>query len=99
MLFDATLEELDEVKETCFTSLNPLKMKVFPRKEKRKYLCLFPIIEVFEPNRHYTEKEINIIIEAIHEDYCTIRRYLVDYGFLSRTSDGKDYWLNEETHL
>lgn len=37
----------------------------------------------------------NIIWCAMSEDYVTIRRYLIEYGFMERTNDCKEYWINE----
>lgn len=49
----------------------------------------------FEEDRTYTEKEVNLIIDAWHSfgDYFILRRLLVDYRFLARTVDGSKYWL------
>ena len=30
---------------------------------------------------------------ANHEDYTTLCRFMVDYGFLGRTRDGSEYWV------
>ena len=27
------------------------------------------------------------------EDYVTVRRNLIEYGFLDRTADGRTYWV------
>ncbi|MEF3304923.1 DUF2087 domain-containing protein [Paenibacillus sp. GYB003] len=67
----------------------------FPRKEKRKLVILDQIAGLFEPGRRYTEKEVNDAIEAVYHDYVTIRRYLVDFGFMDRKDDGSEYWLKE----
>ena len=40
-----------------------------------------------------TEQEVNEILRPIYEDYMTIRRYLIMYGFMERTKDGRQYWL------
>lgn len=50
-----------------------------------------------EEGRRYTESEINGHIQRIlaFRDPVTIRRALVDYGFLDRTPDGAAYWLRE----
>jgi hypothetical protein len=47
----------------------------------------------FERNKRYDERELNSIIKEIYEDYATIRRYLIEYGFMERTSNCKEYWL------
>ncbi len=43
----------------------------------------------------YNESQINKFIKEFHDDFVTVRRYLIAYGFLERTRDGKEYWLNE----
>ncbi|MGE5678343.1 MAG: DUF2087 domain-containing protein, partial [Pseudomonadota bacterium] len=52
----------------------------------------------FEEGRIYREKEINGIINEWHtfRDYFILRRLLVDYGFLSRTTDGARYWVSKK---
>ena len=49
-------------------------------------------MEQFEPGRTYTEKEVNGILRDIFDDYVTLRRYLIEYGFLERTRDCRTYW-------
>lgn len=71
-------------------------LDVFPSKEKRKYIVLQEIIKRFEIEQIYLEKEINDILKMIHPDFATIRRYLIDYRFMKRSSDGKEYWVEGE---
>jgi len=47
----------------------------------------------FPPGRRYPEREVNQILRDIHEDYVTLRRYLIEYGFLERTQDCGEYWV------
>ncbi|HEX9062442.1 MAG TPA: DUF2087 domain-containing protein, partial [Clostridia bacterium] len=56
-------------------------------------VILKKISEQFEKNKRYSEKELNHIIKEIYEDFATIRRYLIEYGFMERTNDCKEYWL------
>lgn len=49
----------------------------------------------FELSRKYTEKEVNQILKEANPDYVTLRRYLIDYGFLDRYNDGSSYWVKE----
>ncbi|MBN1698022.1 MAG: DUF2087 domain-containing protein [Spirochaetales bacterium] len=65
----------------------------FPKKEKRKLVILNHIIKRFELNRKYTEKEVNDILIRIYTDYVTIRRYLIEYGFMERYRDCSYYWV------
>lgn len=88
-----TKAEGEKVLSTMFSSLNPLKLKTFSTKEKKKIIILKKISEQFERNKRYSEKELNGIIKEIYEDFTTIRRYLIEYGFMERTKDCKEYWL------
>ena len=85
--------EAQKITETFFSSMNPLILKSFSPKEKKKLVILRVIAGQFEKGRKYEEKELNDILKAIYEDYVTIRRYLIEYGFMDRTSDCKEYWL------
>ena len=41
--------------------------------------------QAFEPGRRYPERVVNEILKPLFDDYCALRRYLVDEDFLSRT--------------
>jgi hypothetical protein len=88
-----TNSEEDKIIASLFESLQPLKLKVFSPKEKKKIVILRKIALQFERGRKYSEKEVNSILKAIYEDYATIRRYLIEYGFMERTNNCKEYWL------
>jgi hypothetical protein len=90
--YEITEAENQKILGNVFYSLEPLKLKVFPPKEKKKIVILRRIAEQFEKNKQYTEKEVNSILLEIFEDYCTIRRYLIEYGYMSRTKGGRAYW-------
>lgn len=68
------------------------KVATIPRKEKSKIIILQYVIECFFDDKVYKEAEVNEIIKQKFEDYVTIRRYLIQYGFLARTKDGSKYW-------
>jgi hypothetical protein len=38
----------------------------------------------FEPDREYGEDEVNRVLQGVHSDHATLRRYLVDAGLLRR---------------
>jgi hypothetical protein len=74
-------------------------VKPFPRRWKYRLLILYSAIRRLEVGLPYTEDEIN---EAIVEwqkqrggfidlDHVTLRRYLVDLGFLDRNPSGSVY--------
>ncbi|AMQ05581.1 hypothetical protein AZE41_06440 [Sporosarcina psychrophila] len=66
-------------------------LDVFPSKEKRKYIIAQEIIKQFEVDRMYVEKEINDLLATIYPDFATVRRFLIDYRFMTRSNDGKQY--------
>lgn len=89
--YNTTLSEEEKVYESCFVSLKPLVLKVFPAKEKKKIVVLKKIAAEFESGRTYSEKEINSALKAVYSDYVTIRRYLIEYGFMTRKNDCSEY--------
>lgn len=50
--------------------------------DRRKVLAR--IAERFEPGRDYDEREVNIMLSQVDNDFATLRRYLVDEGLLQR---------------
>jgi diadenosine tetraphosphate (Ap4A) HIT family hydrolase len=56
---------------------------------------LLYLAEKFEPNRHYTEKEVNALLNkwATFGDWVLLRRELYDAGYLNRKKDGSAYWI------
>lgn len=87
-----TEEERKKILANVFYSLEPLKLKVFSAKEKNKIVILTKIAEKFESDRSYTGKETDAILKEIFDDYVSLRRSLIEYGFLDRTADGSKYW-------
>jgi len=66
-----------------------------PRKENQRLTFLEQIAGRFHAGQTYTEKEVNAILAAVVQDHVTVRRYLVDDGFLERLPDGSQYWRPE----
>ncbi|PAE37597.1 DUF2087 domain-containing protein [Bacillus sp. 7884-1] len=67
----------------------------FPQKEKQRLIVLREISNHLKMDYNYDEQELNQILKGFYEDYVLIRRYLVEYGFLDRKSDGSSYWLKK----
>ena len=60
------------------------KLKSIPSQRKKELIVLEEIAKAFEPNRDYTEREVNIIIADFNDDFCTIRRDMVAEKLLTR---------------
>ena len=66
------------------------KLKTIPAQRKKLRICLEEILKEFETGKEYDEKEVNEIIEAFHEDYCTLRREMICEHLMKREGS-KDY--------
>lgn len=62
------------------------KLIEIPVQKKKRQIVLEKIVESFEKNREYTEKEVNLIIADFHDDFCTIRRDLVGFDLMGRNN-------------
>lgn len=91
--FAITEKESAEILQALFPQGTDGPLLRFPKKEKQKIIVLRQLIQRFELTRKYTEKEVNEILQGVFHDYVTVRRYLVEYGFLDRYPDGSCYWV------
>lgn len=90
-----TKDEEKKVLETYFKNGLDGPLSTFPSKEKRKIIVLRHLLKRFKKNEIYTEKEINETIKPVYDDFVTIRRYFIEYGFMERSKDGSQYWLKD----
>ena len=60
------------------------KLKSIPTQKKKKRIVLEEIARAFEPEREYTEREVNIILADFHDDFCTLRRDMIGEGLMER---------------
>ncbi|MEJ8548807.1 DUF2087 domain-containing protein [Brevibacillus borstelensis] len=93
--YNVTEEENRAILKRYFPEGTGGPLKTFPMKEKQRVVVLRQIAKRFESDRTYTEKEVNEFLKALYDDYVTVRRYLIDYGFLDRKADGSEYWLKK----
>lgn len=93
----ASISDEQQVLEAMTLSIDPLRLKLIPAREKKKIIILRKICEGLEAHKIYNEEEINAFLQEIYEDYVSLRRYLIEYGFLHRTMDCKKYSL--DSHL
>lgn len=60
------------------------KLKNIPAQRKKRLIILEEIAKAFQPDKEYTEREVNIIIADYHDDFCTLRREMIGENILSR---------------
>ncbi|MBV7389433.1 DUF2087 domain-containing protein [Enterococcus sp. ALS3] len=90
--FAITEEEYTALIKKYFDFSKGVQLKQLPKGQKKIIAILNRVIEEIPTETMLTEKELNQYLTEIYFDYVTLRRYLIDYGFLSRTTDGKKYW-------
>lgn len=78
---------------TAYFNEDQTKLNQFPSKLKRKIVILDRLIQCFEKNRTYSEKEINAILKPFYDDFVLIRRLLIERHYMERTNDGREYWV------
>ncbi len=66
-------------------------IKQIPASPKLQVILNY-LVEFFEYDKNYTEKEVNTILRKYNEDTAGLRRDLVEAGMLARESDGSRYW-------
>ncbi|MDR0530922.1 MAG: DUF2087 domain-containing protein [Oscillospiraceae bacterium] len=89
-------EAARDIREIFFGEFELPVLERIPTDEKKKMIVLRELTALFEPMRDYTEREINETLRPIYENYAELRECLIDYGFLERTRNGKEYWVNAE---
>jgi hypothetical protein len=81
--------------QLCLT----LSANELPRRQRDKHIIFKSVTFFFEPGRSYSETEVNSLIDSWREqvgracniDRVTLRRSLIDEGYLTRTNDGCAY--------
>ncbi|MHC1744507.1 MAG: DUF2087 domain-containing protein [Syntrophobacteraceae bacterium] len=69
------------------------KLARWPSKRSQQELCLWVIWSKLPAGQIFTEKEVNLLLNENHlfGDHPLLRRWLCDYGMMSRTRDGREY--------
>ena len=95
-IFDKPLYELIKKDEEIVDTEEKYKKEVLsnffkygrltqiPTQRKKREIVLAQILEQFDFDREYPEKEVNEIILRYHEDFCTIRREMIAFGMMTR---------------
>lgn len=92
--FAITEEEYKAIIEQYLPNGPEGPLASIPRKEKRKLAVLRHIASFFKMGERYTEGEVNERLKTFAADhYVTLRRYLIEYGYLDREDDGSSYWM------
>jgi hypothetical protein len=66
------------------------RLVTVPARRGKRLVVLDHLAQRFEPGERYSETEVNNRLRSAHDDVATLRRHLVDEGFLSR--EAGVYW-------
>lgn len=66
------------------------RLTTIPASHGKRRLVLERLVQEFEPGVRYAEREVDSTLQMFHPDYVSLRRYMVDEGFLTR-AEGV-YW-------
>ena len=70
------------------------KLTRLPAKLKKMQVLIRWLATLFEPERLYSEAEVNVVLKVVYaEDFVSLRRDLVDFAHLRREKAGSKYWL------
>lgn len=92
--YSITAQEREKTIQTYMDENGALKQ--IPAKAKKKIILLGEIVKNFKRDTEYSEKEINTVLKRIYEpDYLSLRRALIEYGFMDRSADCRVYRVKE----
>lgn len=66
------------------------KLKSIPAQRKKERILLEEIVKVFDYDRIYSEREVNLRIADFYDDFCTLRRDMISEKLMDR--DTRGYW-------
>ncbi len=78
------LREMQYRKKVIETFFEYGRLKAIPAQRKKERIILEEIVRTLQPGRDYPEQELNDLLLAFHEDYCTLRRDMIGEGLLER---------------
>lgn len=71
------------------------RLVTIPARQSKRRRVLDWLAQEFEPGRAYPESAVNAALQRHHPDYASLRRYLVDEGFMERRQG--TYWRSGGT--
>jgi hypothetical protein len=75
-------------------------VRFWPRSHESRIAVLSYLADKFTPDQNYTEKEVSAVLQQYVQpalrDHVTVRRDLLDYRLMQRSSDGARYWRSTD---
>jgi biotin operon repressor len=79
-----SITESEYEKRIIATFFKHGKLNKIPAQLKKREIVLREILKAFELEREYTEREVNIIIADFNDDFCTLRRAMIEFKLMER---------------
>jgi DNA-binding transcriptional ArsR family regulator len=70
-------------------------LRTIPAQRKKRIVILRFVLKSFQPDRRYSEVQVNEILAHFHADTALLRRELVGMGWMAR--EGSTYWRVQES--
>jgi hypothetical protein len=90
-LDEIPLAERESILRAYFKEGSEGPLHEYPSQNKKKLVILAFFADMFEQGKTYSALEVNQKLKARFADVATLRRDLVDFGFVERTPDGREY--------
>ena len=72
------------VERTVSSFFDGERLRSIPTRRRARVAVLLHLLLRFEVGRSYSEREVDEILRTAHDDVASLRRNLVDYGYLVR---------------
>lgn len=82
---------MKKVNTEAFLQGSPLYLKQLPAKWEVKRLVIKELVAHISNQSTYTERTITTYLARFCDDPVELRRYLVDFNFMTRSKDGSCY--------
>lgn len=64
------------------------RLTQIPTQRAKRLVVLRKLVEEFQPDRAYPERELNAILRRFHDDVASLRRNMIEEKLLARTTAG-----------
>jgi hypothetical protein len=71
------------------------RISALPARSSKRLVLLDHVARLFEPGERFPEPTVNSRLRSVYDDYVSLRRFLVDAGYLSR--EAGVYWRSGGT--
>jgi biotin operon repressor len=76
----------DETRDVLRAFFDGPRLRALPVQRRKKDIVLEEMLRRLPRRREYREPELNKFIEAVHPDFCTIRREWIMGGYMERAA-------------